>query len=72
VAGHHGGGGEAVGHARGELPDTVAARGVPQQIDLVRVHAAEGDVVIDEPLEQGIDMRLMPEVPGVGRGPGAT
>ena len=67
VAGHHRGGGETVRHARGELPDTIAAGGVAHQIDFVRVHAAQADHAFDEAREERIDVLLMPHVPCVGR-----
>ena len=65
---HHGSRSEPVGHARGQLPDTVAASGVAHQVHAVRTHATHGDVIVDEALEHRVDVPLMPQVPGVGRG----
>ena len=71
VAGHHGGRGEPVGHARSQLPDPIAAGGVPHQVHPVRAHAPDGDIIVDEALEHRVDVALVPEVPGVGRGAGS-
>ncbi|MFM1943828.1 MAG: hypothetical protein RI897_2810 [Verrucomicrobiota bacterium] len=68
VSGHHGCGGEAVGHAWGELPYAVASGGVTEQVDAVGVDIAGSDVGIDEFLEEGVDMGFVPEVPGIGGG----
>ena len=68
MPGHHRGGGEAVGHARSELPDPVATGGITEQIDLVRVHAADREEILDQPVEQPVDVRLVPEIPSIGRG----
>ena len=65
---HHRGGSKPVGHPRGELPDPVATGGITEQVDLVRVHAADRDEILDQPVEETVDVRLVPEVPRVGRG----
>jgi hypothetical protein len=70
VPGHHRGGGEAIGDARGELPDAVAAGGITEQVDFVRMHAPDGDEILDQAVEEPVDVRLVPEVPGIGRGTG--
>ena len=70
VAGHHGRGGETIGHARGQLVHPVAARGVPQEVDAVGVNPFGRDERLDQAVEQIIDVALVPQVPRVGGGPG--
>ncbi|WP_156457959.1 hypothetical protein [Sphingomonas sp. Leaf412] len=63
---HHRRRGEPVGHPGRQLPDPVSAGRVPHQVDLVRVDAVQRHLIVDQPLEHGVDMRLMPQVPRVG------
>ena len=64
---HHRRRGEAIRHTRRELPHTVAARRIAHQVHAIRIDAGGRDVALDQPLEQGVDVTLMPEVPCVGR-----
>ena len=66
VAGHHGGGGPAVGHARRKLVHAVAPGRVAHEVYAVRIDAARDDIILNHPVKQPVDVRLMPEVPRVG------
>jgi hypothetical protein len=68
---HHRRGGPGVGHSRPDLVDAVAAGRVAEDVDAIGIHPLEDNQVLDESGEQAIDVRLVPEVPGVGRGPRA-
>ena len=72
MPGHHGRRRPAVGHARGELVDAVAAGRVAHDVNAVGVHLAEDEGVLQQPVEQDVDVRLVPQVPVVGRVRGAT
>ena len=49
------------------MPDAVAAGGIAEHVDMVGIDAAQRDVVLDEAVEHRVDVRLVPEVPRVGR-----
>ena len=70
MAGHHRGGGQAVGQPRCELIAAVAAGRVAHQIDLVRIDPGEQHAVLDQAVEEIVDVAFVPQVPGVGRSPG--
>ena len=65
MAGHHRGRRPAVRHARAELIDAVAARGVAEHIDAVRVHVFQHHEIGDEAVEKRVEMVFVPQLPGV-------
>ena len=67
MAGHHGCGGKAISHARGQLIHPVAACGVTQEVHAVGVDSFGGNERFDHAVEQIIDVTLVPKVPRIGR-----
>ena len=51
MAGHHGGSGEIIRHARGELINTIATGGIAEDIDAVGIDVLENDQVVDQVVE---------------------
>ena len=70
MAGHHGRGGKAVGHAGGQLIHPVSAGGISQEVHTIGVDAFGGDKRFDQAIEQIVDVALVPQVPRVGGGAG--
>src|SRR5688572_23819949 len=64
---HHRGCGKAIRHARAELVDTIPACRVAEDIHAIWVHIFQHDEILDEPVEEFIDVLLMPKVPGIRR-----
>ena len=51
----------------GRLVDAVAAGGVAENVDAVRIDAFQNDQIFDEPVEHAVDVPFVPEAAGVGR-----
>ena len=69
MTGHHGGGRKPIGHAGGQLPDSVAPGRITHQINPIRTHPPHRDIVVDETLEHRIDVSLMPQIPRIRGSP---
>ncbi len=63
---HHRRRGPPVGHARRQLIDAVAARRIAEHIHAVGIDIGKDDQVLDEPTKEQINVRLVPEIPGIG------
>ena len=66
---HHRRGAKPVGHPRGELIDAIAPRRIPHQVDAVRIDVLEDDHILDQPIEEIVDVSLMPKIPSIGGRP---
>jgi hypothetical protein len=67
MAGHHAAAGEVVGQSGRQLIDSVAAAGVPGQVDSVAVNRQVHLQQHHQFSQKDLHVRLVPEVPSVGR-----
>ena len=69
MACHHRSRCESVCHAGCKLIDAIATGRVAHQINLVRIDILKQNKILDEPIEERVDVPLVPKVPSIRRSP---
>ena len=70
MASHHRGCGPSIRHAWCKLIDTVPAGRIAHDVNSVWIDGFKDDHILNQPVKEFVDVRLMPQVPRIGRSSG--